>query len=78
MLILSNVTEWKTTYIDQLLEVFGNYIDSVDYKENRLLLSYNPLMSIALSADILTQIGKAKKRYQDATNAMVESLLGLG
>ena len=33
------------------------------FDENRLLLSNNPLMSITLTADLLTKIAKSKRRF---------------
>ena len=79
VLVLSQVTTWKNTELEALIDLFENYIDmGLDYKDNRLLLSYNPLMSIALTADILTQIGKSKKRFEDKTSSMIEELLTLG
>ena len=43
-----------------------------------MLLSYNPLMSIALTAEILTEIGNAKKSLMDETNEKKEAVLSLG
>ena len=64
VLVLAQVTSWRNIKLKHLLDLFDNYIDGcADYKTANLLLSYNPLLSIALTADLLTQIGKAKKSY---------------
>ena len=79
VLVLAQVTSWRNGQLARLLDLFGNYIDGCsDYKNAKLLLSYNPLLSIALTSDLLTQIAKAKKRYQDRCNSMKEELLTLG
>jgi hypothetical protein len=36
-----------------------------DDLENKLLLSNNPLMSIALSSELLSNIGDAKERFKE-------------
>lgn len=56
--------------------MFENYL-SGSIQENRLLLSYNPMMSIALTADLLTNIAK-RKRFSDRCTAIKSGLLDLG
>ena len=79
VLVLAQVTSWRNIKLKHLLDLFDNYISGcADYKTANLLLSYNPLLSIALTADLLTQIGKAKKSYQDRCTTMKDDLLALG
>jgi len=61
-LLLTDTSEWKTKYLQKLIAMFQDLIED-DYEENRLLLSYNPLMSIALSAELLGKIGSSRKRF---------------
>jgi hypothetical protein len=42
--------------------MFDNFA-SETFENNRLLLSYNPMLSIALSADLLTKIAKSRRRF---------------
>ena len=56
--------------------MFENYLES-SIQENRLLLSYNPMMSIALTADLLTNIAK-RKRFTDRCKDIKDGLLELG
>ena len=63
VLMLAEVTLWPNTPLGKLIETFENFIDA--YETNRLLLSYNPMMSIALTADLLTKIAKKRPRYAD-------------
>ena len=43
-----------------------------------MLLSYNPLMTIALTCDLLVKIGEAKKMFRDRCTEMLDDLLSLG
>lgn len=54
--------------------MFENFTDD-NYLENRLILSYNPLMSIALTAEILTLVASSRKRFRDKCNDMLDNLL---
>jgi hypothetical protein len=60
-----------------LIESFENYV-SETFDVNRITLSYNPMMTIALTAEILQRIGRLRRRYLDACTGMVEELLKLG
>jgi hypothetical protein len=57
--------------------MFENFTED-NYLENRLILSYNPLMSIALTCEILMIISASRKRYRDKCNDMMALLLDLG
>ena len=76
VLLLLDISLWKIKYLDKLIEMFNNYV-SEPYNTNRLLLSYNPMMSIALTADLLTNIAR-RKRFADQCRSMTEELLELG
>lgn len=52
VLLLSDVTLWKIKYLKELITMLENF-SGEKYDTNRLLLSYNPMMSIALTADLL-------------------------
>lgn len=77
ILQLTGVDGWKNKALGLLIRKFENFI-SDNYLENRLMLSYNPLMSIALTAEILNKIGAQRKRYRDKCNAINEQLMSLG
>ena len=57
--------------------MFENFTE-MNYLENRLILSYNPLMSIALTAEILRAIASSRKRFRDKCNNMAQDLLDFG
>lgn len=76
-LLLIDVFEWKNKYLQKLIAMFEDFIED-DYEDNRLLLSYNPMMSIALSAELLGEIGKQRKRFANQCRGLREQLLELG
>jgi len=45
-----------------LIEIINNYVDD-KYNQNTLLLSPNPLMSIALACELLNKIADARRKY---------------
>jgi len=53
ILLLIGIDNWKNNKLKALIDMFDNFTCE-DYLENRLILSYNPLMSIALTSEILT------------------------
>ena len=57
----------------ELLTIFEDFVGG-----ESLLLSYNPLMSIVLTCDLLNKLGPAKGVFRDQCNEMVEELLTLG
>lgn len=73
VLLLTDITLWKTHYLEELIDIFEEYLEG-----NQLLLSYNPLMSIALTCDLLTKIGAQRKMFRDRCNDMLDVLLSLG
>ena len=56
-----------------MLDFFEGYTE-----DDSLLFSSNPLMSIALTCDLLIAIGKERKMFKDRCGEMTESLLELG
>jgi hypothetical protein len=57
--------------------MFRGFIED-SFEENRLLLSNNPLMSLALSAELLSLIAASRKRFENECNALKDELLELG
>lgn len=60
-----------------MLDVFNDYIEA-SYEENYLLLSYNPLMSIVLTAELLNHISKSRKRFENECKKIFVEILELG
>jgi hypothetical protein len=60
-----------------LIDCFTTYTDD-DFEDSKLTFSYNPMMTIALTAEILQRIGRLRRRFFDQAMGMVDSLLLLG
>ena len=57
--------------------MFDNFA-SESFENNRLILSYNPLMSIALTADLLEKIAVSRIRFRDQCLDLKKEILELG
>lgn len=68
---------WKNKHLKDLITVLDSYGQD-SYEQNKLLLSYNPLMTISLSAEILTKIGKSRKKLENQCMRIKKELLTLG
>ena len=71
--LLTDISQWKPQFLGELLDVFGEFVEA-----DQLMLSYNPLMSIALTCDLVVKIGASRKMYSDQCNEILETLLSLG
>ena len=77
VLLESDVTLWRNKFLELLVAKFENFCGE-QYDQNRLLLSYNPIMSIALSADLLMRIANKRRRFADECMNLKKSILDLG
>ena len=59
ILVLIDISVWGKDKIEKLLEKFETFVGE-NYDTNPLMLSNNPLMSLALTAELLLQIAVAK------------------
>ena len=78
ILILTDVSLWKNYQLMDLIEMFRNFTEETSLEENRLLLTHNPLMSIALSCELLIIIANSRKRFDNECNGLKDDLLELG
>lgn len=76
-LILADIHVWKNRHLVMLISMFRNFTEAV-FEDNRLLLSSNPLMCIALSAEILTQIANSRQKFYNECNGLKASIMQLG
>lgn len=77
ILTLVDIALWKTNKIKELIEIFEQYA-SESYENNQLLLSYNPLMTIALAWETLTHILTHRKKLENQATKVRTDLLALG
>jgi len=64
ILSLINLDILKNKHLKELINTFANFA-SESYATNNLLLSYNPLLTITLSAEILDTIAKTRKKLEN-------------
>lgn len=77
ILTFVDLSIWKNQQLKELIEVLDEY-ESNPLDENRLLLSYNPIMSICLAAEILTNIAYSRRKLENECKRIKASLLSLG
>jgi hypothetical protein len=68
---------WKNQRLETLIHIINRYVLD-DFGKNRLLLSSNPLMAIALACEILGKIADARKKYEIECYQIRQNLLKLG
>lgn len=66
VLTLIDVSVWKNKQLDRLIGILNDYVEETE--KNRLLLSPNPLMSIALACELLGTIGKSRRKFENECN----------
>jgi hypothetical protein len=64
VLLLTDISVWKNTQMSELISSFETYLDD-PFDDNKITLSYNPMMTLALTAEILQRIGKLRRRFYD-------------
>jgi len=77
VLLLIDIGVWS---FNDSARLIGSIQELLGGKEldNKLLLSNNPLMSIALSSELLSNIGRSKERYKEQCESVKKDLLDLG
>jgi hypothetical protein len=64
ILVLIDISVWKNKYMKELIDILNEYAED-PYDKNKLLLSPNPLMTIALAAYMLDNISDARKKFEN-------------
>jgi hypothetical protein len=77
ILTLIDISVWKNKHLKDLIDIINDYVDE-NYDKNRLLLSPNVIMSIALAAEILENISNARKKFENECVKSKGMLLNLG
>lgn len=60
-----------------LIDIINDYVEE-NYDKNRLLLSPNPLMSIALASELLNNVGANRRKFENECQRIKNRLLELG
>lgn len=77
ILSLIDISVWKNKHLKELIEIISDYVEE-NYDKNRLLLSPNPLMSIALAAELLQKIANSRRKFENECVKVRNQLLELG
>lgn len=77
ILTMIDISLWKTSKLKELLHIFEAY-GNQGFEKNQVLLTYNPLMTIALTCEVLTQIQKNRKKLENQATKAKTNLLSLG
>ncbi len=67
ILTLIDISVWKNKHLKELIDVINDYVEE-NYDKNRLLLSPNPLMSIALASEILNKVASSRRKFENECN----------
>ena len=63
ILIFADFGRWGQKRLETLVEIFAEMTDA-NVEKNRIVLSYNPILTICLSCQHLTSIGNAVSQYK--------------
>jgi hypothetical protein len=77
ILSIIDISVWKNKRLKSLIEIINDYVDS-KFNQNTLLLSPNPLMSIALTCELLNKIAGARSKFDSECYQIQQNLLKLG
>ena len=77
ILSIVDISVWKNKRLETLIEIINDYFLE-DYNQNRLLLSPNPLMSIALACEIIKKISDARRKFESECYEIMQKMLKLG
>lgn len=64
VLTLIDISVWKNKHMKDLIDIINDYVEE-NYDKNRLLLSPNPLMSIALACELLKNVGRNRRKFEN-------------
>jgi hypothetical protein len=67
VLLFSDFTRWETAKLNSLLDMLKEMI-SEEHEQNRIMLCYNPIMTIALGCEFLDKISSNKNIFRHECN----------
>ena len=77
VLLYSDFSRWETTKLKSLLDMLSEIVVE-EHEQNRILLSYNPIMLIALGCEFLDKVSIYKNIFKHQCNIVKNKLLLLG
>lgn len=67
VLLFSDLSRWEQTQLHTLLGMLAEMVTE-EIEQNRILLAYNPILTIALSAEFLNKISSSKNIFRHQCN----------
>ena len=77
ILPLIDLSVWKAKHLKRLIEIVAAFSEDT-FDKNNLMLTSNPIMSIALAADLLDTIGDKCKKLENECIRVRHEILELG
>jgi hypothetical protein len=77
VLTLVDISVWKNKHLNELVQVINGYVDQQCYL-NTLMLSQNPLQTIALAAELLSKVASSRRKFENECIKIRDKLLRLG
>lgn len=77
VLLFSDFTRWEQINLRALLEMIKEIVTE-EHEQNRILLSYNPILTIALGSEYLNKISDVKNIFRHECNIVKSQLMQLG
>jgi hypothetical protein len=74
---LIDISVWKAKHFKGLIEIVVEFSENT-YDKNNLMLTSNPIMSIALAADLVDTIGEKCKKLENECARVRNEILELG
>jgi len=77
VLLYADFSIWPQTQLKQVIDYLGE-ISQMSAAQNRILLAYNPILTICLSCLVLSSIGKAIAAFLSEADNLKNDLISLG
>ena len=77
ILPLIDISVWKAKHFKGLIDIIAAFSEET-FNKNNLMLTSNPIMSIALAADLLDTIGEKCKKLENESIRVRNEILELG
>ncbi|CDW75745.1 UNKNOWN [Stylonychia lemnae] len=74
---LIDISVGRNRQIKDIMDVFVEFAES-NYEKNQLNLSYNPILTIVMSCEILNKVSSVRRKFENESKRIVQQLLRLG
>jgi hypothetical protein len=77
-LIYADFSVWSQKPLRELIDYLTETVNTMSAQQNRIMLTYNPILTICLSCINLKSIGKSIAVFSHEVNSLIEQLLTFG